>query len=429
MSINLETVLVLLLLPIVGSIPSAVGQNALPNITTGSDIIDFVGNVTESRAGEEQPQGAGEGAGEQQPQGGGEEEQPQGGGEEEQPQGGGEEEQPQGGGEEEQPQGGEEEIESPLPLEAIEDQSSSTVESDADDTPSVTAGDGTLVNEVELNPGGNDNEEGEWIELYNPTDVDINISNFEITPSFQSPTIELPPDAVIEAGETYVIELNRPMLSNTGESLVLANTTGDIHDRTPSLVDRNDDDRTWQRIPDGNNEWQFVENTQGNANDDPDTSRTILDSEENTQGNANDDPDTLSTILDSVYSGSDVECLGSADCIEGVATRIVDGDTLYVRANSTIYKVDLALIEAPSRSEEMFVESTAFTRDLCLGSTVLVDQDDMLLTSNSDLIGVVYCSSSNLNEELLDNGYAELETEQCSTSEFADEPWVKDRGC
>ena len=421
-----ETVLALLLLPIVGGIPSAVGQNTLSNITTASDIIDFVGNVTEEQQqppqpgegeeeGEEQQQppqpgeGAGEGAGEE------EQQPPQPGAGEE------EERQPPGAGEEE----------SPLPLEGIEDLSSSTVESDDDDdTSSVTAGDSTLVNEVELNPSGNDNEEGEWIELYNPTSVDINISNFEITPSFQSPTIELPPDAVIEAGETYVIELDRPMLSNTGESLVLANATGDIRDRTPSLVDRSDDDRTWQRIPDGNNEWQFVENTQGNANDDPDTPSTILDSEENTQGNANDDPDTLSTILDSVYSGSDVECLGSADCIEGVATRIVDGDTLYVRANSTVYKVDLVLVEAPSRTEEMFVESTAFTRDLCLGSTVLVDQDDMLLTSNSGgVIGVVYCSSSNLNSELLDNGYAELETEQCATSEFANEPWVKDYGC
>ena len=397
MSIKLETVLALLLLPIISGIPSAVGQNTLSNITTVSDIIDFVGNVTESEEGEQQQQPGGEGEQQQQPGG--------------------------------------EEIESPLSLEAIEDLSSSTVASDTDDddTSSVTAGDSILVNEVELNPSGNDMEEGEWIELYNPTDVDINISNFGITPSFQSPTIELPPDAVIEAGETYVIEVDRPMLSNTGESLVLGNTTGNIHDRTPSLVDRSDDDRTWQRIPDGNNEWQFVEGTQGNANgddgDDPDTSSTTLDSEENTQGNANDDPDTLSTILDSVYSGSDVECLGSADCIEGVATRIVDGDTLYVRANSTIYKVDLALIEAPSRTEEMFVESTAFTRDLCLGSTVLVDQDDMLLTSNSGIIGVVYCSSSNLNGELLENGYAELETEQCATSEFADEPWVKDYGC
>jgi endonuclease YncB( thermonuclease family) len=422
MSMKPETVLVLLLLPIVGGIPSAAGQNGLSNITSASDIIDFVGNVTEGEeeGGEEQqqlPPPAGEGEEE-----GGEEQQqlppPAGEGEEE-----GEEEQ-------QQPPAGEGEVESPLPLEGIEDLSGSTVESDTDDTSSVTAGDSTLVNEIELNPSGNDNEEGEWIELYNPTDVDINISNFEITPSFQSPTIELPPDVVIEAGETYVIELDRPMLSNTGESLVLANATGDIHDRTPSLVDRSDDDRTWQRTPDGNNEWQFVENTQGNANDDPDTPSTILDSEENTQGNANDDPDTLSTILDSVYSGSDVECLGSADCIEGVATRIVDGDTLYVRANSTVYKVDLAFVEAPSRTEEMFVESTAFTRDLCLGSTVLVDQDDMLLTSDSGgVIGVVYCSSSNLNSELLNNGYAELETEQCATSEFADQPWVRDHGC
>jgi endonuclease YncB( thermonuclease family) len=212
-----------------------------------------------------------------------------------------------------------------------------------------------------------------------------------------------------------------------GESLVLANTTGDIQDRTPSLVDRSDDDRTWQRIPDGNNEWQFVENTQGDLND-PDTSSITIDSAENTQGDLND-PDTLSRILDNVYSGSDVECLGSAGCFEGVATRIVDGDTLYVDVNGTIYKVDLALTGAPSRTEEMFLESTEFTRDLCLGSTVLVDQDDMLLTSNSGVVAVVYCSSSNLNNELLDNEYAKLETEQCATSEFANEPWVRDNGC
>jgi endonuclease YncB( thermonuclease family) len=378
MSINLETVLALLLLTIVGGIPAAAGQNALSTSTTvASNIIDLVDNVTESGVG-----------------------------------------------------GEEEETESPLPLEALEDQSSSTSVNGDDDTSSVTAGDSTLINEVELNPSGNDMEEGEWIELYNPTSVDINISGFEITPSFQSPTIKLPPDAVIEAGETYVIKLDRPILSNTGESLVLANATGDIQDRTPSLVDRSDDDHTWQRIPDGNNEWQFVQNTEGNSNDDDsDTRSTTLDSEEDTPSNPNDDPDTLSTILDSVYSGSDVECLGSAGCIEGVATRIVDGDTLYVRANATVYKVDLALTEAPSRNEEMFAESTAFTRDLCLGSTVLVDQDDMLPTSNSGVTGVVYCSSSNLNSELLDNGYAELKTEQCATSEFANEPWVKDHGC
>ena len=385
MPINLETALALLLLPIVGSIPSAVGQNAL---TTTSDVMDLVDNVTE------------------------------------------------GGGEEKL-------IESPPPSESTEDQSSSPSANEADETQPaneadetqpVTAGESILINEVELNPRGNNIEEKEWIELYNPTTVDINISGVKITPSFQSPAIELPPDAVIEAGKTYVIELDRPILSNTGESLVLANGTGDILDRTPSLVDRSDDSHTWQRIPDGNNEWQFVENTEGNSNGDSETSSTTPDSVENTEGNPNNDPDTLSTILDSVYSGSEVECLGSAGCIQGVATRIVDGDTLYVESNSsTVHKVDLALIKAPSRSEEeMFAESTAFTRDLCLGSTVLVDEDDMLsasTSSDSDIVGVVYCSSTNLNSELLDNGYAKLETEQCARSEFANEPWVKDHGC
>jgi len=297
-----------------------------------------------------------------------------------------------------------------------------------------------MINEIELNPPGEYDEGKEWIELYNPTDVDINISNFEIDTASESATIRLPPDAIIEAGKTYVIELKEQILSNTVDSLVLTNAAGDILDRTPSLVDRSDDDRTWQRIPDGNNEWQFVEGTEGNSNgDDSDNPITTPDSVENTESNPNNDPDTLSRLLASVYSGSKVgvECHGSARCIEGVGTRIVDGDTVYVEQSnsSTIYKVDLALIKAPSRSEEeeMFAESTAFIRDLCLGSTVLVDEDDMLSastsSSDSDIVGVVYCSSTNLNSELLDNGYAKLETEQCARSEFANEPWVKDHGC
>ena len=263
------------------------------------------------------------------------------------------------------------------------------------------------INEIELNPTGSD-EGNEWIELYNPTQDDININNFEIGTSSKSATIKLPPDAIIGPGKTYVVEVNQQMLPNTVESLILTDATGNIIDMTPSLVDRSDDERTWQRVPDGNNEWQFVEDTRGNLND-PDSGR--------------------STTYDSAYSGSDAKCLGSAGCVQGVAIRIVDADTLYVAANGAIYKVDLVLVKAPSGTEERFIESTAFTRDLCLGSTVLVDQDDKLLTSNSSIIGVVYCSSTNLNNELLDKSYAELDAGQCATSEFANEPWVKDHGC
>jgi len=277
---------------------------------------------------------------------------------------------------------------------------------DSNISPSVTTSNLIMINEIELNPTGNDDGK-EWIELYNPAEVDTHIGNYEIRTLSKSETIKLPSDAVIEAGNVYMVELDHQMLSNTAESLILADATGNINDRTPFLVDRSDDERTWQRIPDGNNEWQFVENTRDKLND----------------------PDSQSTTHDSTYSGSDVECLGSAICSEGMAIRVVDADTLYVRANNTVYKIDLALTKAPSKSEETFIESTAFTRDLCLGSPVLIDQDDKLLASNSSIIAVVYCSSNNLNSELLDNGFAELDMQQCATSEFSNEPWAKDHGC
>ncbi|AFU57677.1 hypothetical protein Ngar_c07340 [Candidatus Nitrososphaera gargensis Ga9.2] len=263
-----------------------------------------------------------------------------------------------------------------------------------------------MINEVELNPPGSDLD-GEWIELYNPVDADTNLTNFEIRTSFKSATIQLPPEAVIEANGTYLIELDGQILSNTAESLVLANSSGEIIDRTPSLVDRSDDERTWQRVPDGGDEWQFTAGTRGQLND----------------------PGEQADATRSATSSSTAQCQGTAGCAEGMAIRIVDGDTLYVRVNSTIHKVDLALVSAPSRMDDGFIESTSFTRSLCLGSHVLIDQDDKLLTSDSSIIAVVYCESANLNSELLNNNYAALDAGQCQTSEFASQRWAREYGC
>jgi len=44
-----------------------------------------------------------------------------------------------------------------------------------------TGSDNVIINEVEINPLGNDSASiSEWVELYNPTDSDIDISNWEI---------------------------------------------------------------------------------------------------------------------------------------------------------------------------------------------------------------------------------------------------------
>jgi endonuclease YncB( thermonuclease family) len=266
-----------------------------------------------------------------------------------------------------------------------------------------------MINEIELNPQSNDDDK-DWIELYNPSDSDVNIGDYKIRTS-KSTVIDLPSDAEIKAGETYVIGLDRQALSDIAEIVVLESGSGEVVDRTPSFVDRSDDSRTWQRMPDGNNEWQFASDTEEELNG----QEATVD---------------LPRIKHGGASGSEPECIGSAGCAEGMVVRIVDGDTLYVSANGTVYKVNLALAKAPLRGEDGFIESTAFTRSLCLGSRVLIDQDDEQLTSGGSIIATVYCSSdNNLNHELLENGYATFESDQCSESEFARQEWAKKYGC
>jgi endonuclease YncB( thermonuclease family) len=266
-----------------------------------------------------------------------------------------------------------------------------------------------MINEIELNPQSNDDDK-DWIELYNPSNSDVNIGDYRIRTS-KSTVIDLPSDAEIKAGETYVIELDRQLLSDIAEIVVLESGSGEVVDRTPSFVDRSDDSRTWQRMPDGNNEWQFASDTEEELNG----QEATVDLPRIKRGGA---------------SGSEPECIGSAGCAEGMAIRIVDGDTLYVSVNDTVYKVNLALAKAPLGGEEGFIESTAFTRSLCLGSRVLIDQDDEQLTSGGSIIATVYCSSdNNLNHELLENGYATFESDQCSESEFARQEWAKKYGC
>jgi len=262
-----------------------------------------------------------------------------------------------------------------------------------------------VINEIELNPQGNDSGY-EWIELYNPTGVEANISNFEITTSFKSANISFQSDAAISANGTYVVALGTEMLSDIAEGIIMLDGSGHVVDRTPSLVDTSDDGLTWQRVPDGNEEWQFVSSTRDELNDPYEQANLIR----------SDVPTPM-------------QCQGTAGCAEGMAIRIVDADTLYIRVNGTVYKTDLALTNAPSITEDQFMESTMFTRGLCLGNRVLVDQDDKLLTSDTRIIAMVYCESTNLNKELLDNNYAAIDLGQCTTSEFANQLWAREHGC
>jgi endonuclease YncB( thermonuclease family) len=118
-----------------------------------------------------------------------------------------------------------------------------------------------------------------------------------------------------------------------------------------------------------------------------------------------------------------ISCKGTARCFNDVVKKIVDGDTLDIGD----FRIRLALVNTPERGEEGYAEATKFTSSICpVSSKATVDEDDgQQEGSYGRIVGIVYCSGKNLNEELLETGHAKILTEFCKKSEFAFESWSR----
>ena len=124
---------------------------------------------------------------------------------------------------------------------------------------------------------------------------------------------------------------------------------------------------------------------------------------------------------------SSQDCSGTAGCIIGTVTKIIDGDTIHVDDQS----VRFALVSAPNLEGYGGVDSKNFIQTICpVGSKVLVDEDDgHVLDDHARMVGMIACNDMILNEELLDANLGHLELRFCSSSEFANESWAIKHGC
>ena len=126
---------------------------------------------------------------------------------------------------------------------------------------------GLVINEVELNPEGNDSG-NEWAELYNNTDSSINLLGYTLVPSGADRKAVSLDRIILEPHERTVVYFGGQALRNDGSGtrLTLYDTYGREIDRTPTLKDSANNDRTWQRTTDASVNWSFMPGTEDSKN-------------------------------------------------------------------------------------------------------------------------------------------------------------------
>ena len=130
---------------------------------------------------------------------------------------------------------------------------------------------GLVINEVELNPAGNDAGK-EWVELYNNSNEEIDLTGYVLCPESGDQKAYTIEDETIGVKEYLVIEFPKQTLNNgpskglKGEKVTLYNTYGVVIDYTDWLTDAENNEFTNQRDTDAYIDWGFNKSSREGTN-------------------------------------------------------------------------------------------------------------------------------------------------------------------
>jgi endonuclease YncB( thermonuclease family) len=285
--------------------------------------------------------------------------------------------------------------------------------------------DNVVINEVELNPVGNDNYSSvnEWIELYNPTDISMDISGSKISTTHggETHTFAILQGTVLNAKSYYVFERGSQWLDNNDESVILRNNADTIVDETPELSDEENDSRSWQRRPDGEDNWVFRSSTKAMSNgmdENPEPEPTPEPTEPEPTEPEPTEPEPTEP------EPTEPEA-PSQDIITVYVDDVIDGDTF---DTSEGYRIRLADVDAPEIGETGYLESAEYLELLVEDKTVTLDIDSI---SGTDPYGRYVClvyveynstHSLNVNQALVDGGYVVVDN--YTNNEFEPIDWT-----
>ena len=130
-----------------------------------------------------------------------------------------------------------------------------------------------VINEVDINPPGDDSTSvSEWIELYNPTDSDVDVGEWKIaSTTVLKKTMIIPSGTVIGPEEFLTFSYQSLWFTDANESVELLDINDVVIDKTPVISDLENGFTSWQRLYDGydfdsDDDWKFVQSTTGSTN-------------------------------------------------------------------------------------------------------------------------------------------------------------------
>ena len=128
--------------------------------------------------------------------------------------------------------------------------------------------DHVVINEVDINPFGDDSLAiSEWVELYNPTDSDVDLSGWEIaSTTVLKKTFTIPDGTILSPEQILPFTYTKVWFTDSSESVELRNPFGDVIDKTPDITDVKNDFMSWQRSYDGHTDWEFSLGNAGGSN-------------------------------------------------------------------------------------------------------------------------------------------------------------------
>lgn len=143
----------------------------------------------------------------------------------------------------------------------------------AESTPTPTShpSQAIQINEIMFNPLGDDrgeNLEGEWIELYNSTNTDLDLVNWRMEDEVGHQIIlsnhnscndinQIEQGSTVIPAQAYLVVFvhGSPILRNSGDDVALYDDEGTMIDHI-SYPGSTVEDKTYGRIPDGSDKWQ-----------------------------------------------------------------------------------------------------------------------------------------------------------------------------